>query len=220
MELTSAISKTTSSWAVGTGNGGLDTGTITDDTFYYIHVIKRTDTNVVDVLFSLSRTAPTLPANYTKFRVIGAIKTTTSDVSNVVARYIGSDIFVHYATLPALDVSGTGIDDQANQYSLPSIPNITGGLKGEVAIAADMNIVLDHASVQLLLTIGTPSGGAVPSATASPLAGARMLTTTGEVLHRMNRVPLLSGNVLEARSSGTSTTFRVQILGYYWPANV
>jgi hypothetical protein len=70
-----AIGKTTSAWAVGTGNGGLDTGAIANSTWYHFFIIKRPDTGVVDVLFSLSATAPTMPANYTLKRRIGAGKT-------------------------------------------------------------------------------------------------------------------------------------------------
>ncbi|MBP8183746.1 MAG: hypothetical protein KAX88_06565, partial [Rhodoferax sp.] len=67
-----AIAKTTSAWAVGTGNGGLDTGAIANSTWYHWFVIRRPDTGVVDALCSLSATAPTLPANYTQFRRIGS----------------------------------------------------------------------------------------------------------------------------------------------------
>lgn len=62
--LASAITKNTAnSWAVGTGNGSLDTGAIANST-YYGYLIQRSDTGVVDVLTSLSSTAPTMPANY------------------------------------------------------------------------------------------------------------------------------------------------------------
>lgn len=78
MTLTSAISKTTSAWAVGTGNGGIDTGAVANNTWYHFHEIQRVDTGVVDVLFSLSATAPTMPANYTLFRRIGSGRTNGS----------------------------------------------------------------------------------------------------------------------------------------------
>jgi hypothetical protein len=78
MALAAAITKTTVAWAVGNGNGALDTGAIAPNTWYHVHLIKRLDTNVVDVLFSLSPTAPTLPANYTVFRRLGAMKTDAS----------------------------------------------------------------------------------------------------------------------------------------------
>jgi hypothetical protein len=60
-------------WAVGTNAGGLDTGAI-GNSDYYIWLIKRVDTQVVDALFSLSSTAPTMPANYTLKRLIGWFK--------------------------------------------------------------------------------------------------------------------------------------------------
>lgn len=59
-------------WAVGSGNGGLDTGAIANTT-YYVHLIKRSDTQVVDALFSTSASAPTMPTNYTDRRRIGAL---------------------------------------------------------------------------------------------------------------------------------------------------
>jgi len=59
-------------WAVGTGNGGLDTGSIANTT-YHMWLIIRTDTGVVDVLFSASATSPTMPTNYDYKRRIGSI---------------------------------------------------------------------------------------------------------------------------------------------------
>ena len=51
-------------WAVGDAQGGLDTGSIANTT-YHVWLIKRSDTGVVDALFSASATTPTMPANYT-----------------------------------------------------------------------------------------------------------------------------------------------------------
>lgn len=78
MTLASSISKTTSAWAVGTGNGGIDTGAVAINTWYHVYLIKRPDTGVVDVLFSLSVSAPTMPTNYTLKRRIGSLKTNAS----------------------------------------------------------------------------------------------------------------------------------------------
>jgi hypothetical protein len=75
IELTAPITKTTAVWAVGTDAGGLDTGTIAASTWYHVFLITRSDTDVVDVLFSLSPTAPTLPTDYDFFRRIGSCKT-------------------------------------------------------------------------------------------------------------------------------------------------
>jgi len=70
-----AFAKTTGAWAAGSGNGGLDTGTIAINTWYHVFVIKRVDTGAVDVLLSTSVSAPAMPANYTVKRRIGSINT-------------------------------------------------------------------------------------------------------------------------------------------------
>lgn len=78
MVLASAYTKTTSAWAVGSGNGGLDSSTIANSTWYHAYLIKRPDTGVVDIAFSLSASAPTtggaIPSAYTMSRRIGSIK--------------------------------------------------------------------------------------------------------------------------------------------------
>jgi hypothetical protein len=66
-------------WAVGGGNGALDSGaSLAASTWYHVFVIMRIDTNIVDVLISTSVTAPTLPTSYTKKRRIGSILTNAS----------------------------------------------------------------------------------------------------------------------------------------------
>lgn len=78
MSLAASEAKTTSAWAVGTGQGGLDTGAIANSTWYHWYLIRRPDTGLVDVIFSLSASAPTLPTNYTQYRRILSAKTNGS----------------------------------------------------------------------------------------------------------------------------------------------
>lgn len=74
MNLGSALAKKLNvNWQVGTNQGGLDTGSITNGT-YHVFLIQRSDTGIVDVLFSLSATTPTMPANYDRKRRIGSIQ--------------------------------------------------------------------------------------------------------------------------------------------------
>lgn len=75
MKLSAAYTKTTGPWAVGSGNGALDVGTIANNTWYNVFEIARIDTNVVDILLSLSVNNPTLPPNYSIFRRIGSMLT-------------------------------------------------------------------------------------------------------------------------------------------------
>jgi hypothetical protein len=78
MSLGSAYTKTGSSWAVGSGNGGIDTGSIANNTWYHVWLIQRSDTSVVDVLFSTSASSPTMPSNYDRKRRIGSMLTNGS----------------------------------------------------------------------------------------------------------------------------------------------
>jgi hypothetical protein len=123
MELASALTKRIdASWAVGTGSGGLDgsesvAGTPDADTWYHVHLIKRDDTGVVDVLFSESPTAPTLPANYDYFRRIGAVLTDGS--ANILGFTQVGDLF--YWNSARLDHSGSAVSG-ANVLLTLSVP--------------------------------------------------------------------------------------------------
>ena len=80
MTLASTLTKQLdAAWAVGTNAGGLDTGTIANTT-YHVWLIKRSDTGVVDALFSTSATAPTMPASYDYRRRIGSIIRTAAAI--------------------------------------------------------------------------------------------------------------------------------------------
>jgi hypothetical protein len=59
-------------WAVGTNQGGRDTGAIADNT-WHVFAIRNPTTTVCDVLFSLSISAPTMPSGFTQKRRIASI---------------------------------------------------------------------------------------------------------------------------------------------------
>lgn len=101
-----AFSKTTGAWAVGSGNGSLDTGSVAASTWYHVFQIMRPDTGVVDYLLSTSATAPTMPANYTHKRRIGSIKTNAS--SQIIAFKQFEDSFFWAAIVGESPVNSTG----------------------------------------------------------------------------------------------------------------
>lgn len=117
MELASAISKTTSAWAVGSTNGALDTGTIANNTWYHVFEIKRPDTGVVDILVSTSASAPTMPTNYTLKRRIGSMRT---DGTAQWRKFIQlGDEFLH--DVPPGDVTAASPGTSGTSYAL-SVP--------------------------------------------------------------------------------------------------
>ena len=79
--LCQAITKTlqsSGSWTAGTGQNGLDTGARGNSLWYNIFEIVKNSDNTSDILYSLSRTAPTVPSGYTLVAWIGAIRTDAS----------------------------------------------------------------------------------------------------------------------------------------------
>ena len=124
-------------WAVGDDAGGLDTGSVAADTVYYLWVIMRSDTRVVDVIFSTSPTSGTLtlPASYDRVQLIGAI--TTNSSSNIKQFYhYGEDEFV-IVTDATVDITDTTITDATFE---------TGTLIAPANSEADIHLLVDNTS--------------------------------------------------------------------------
>jgi hypothetical protein len=115
MVLSSAMRKLlASAWVAGTGGSGLDTGAVTASTWYHVFLIMRPDTGLVDVLFSLSATAPTMPVNYTKKRRIGSILT---DVNGNISQFTQlGDEFLWIA--PIQNYNGVGINPTMTAFNV------------------------------------------------------------------------------------------------------
>lgn len=75
MKMLSVLTKTTAAWAAGNGVGGLFSGAIANNTWYYVYVIKNPTTGAVDWGYDISPTAPSLPVGYTLKRMVGAVRT-------------------------------------------------------------------------------------------------------------------------------------------------
>jgi hypothetical protein len=123
LRLTSAITKTTGAWAVGTGNGGLDTGSVAANTWYHVWLIQRPDTGVVDVLFSTSASAPTMPTNYTLRRRIGAFKTATG-TTNILTFVQDGDYFRWLASILDINVTNPGAAAVTRTLTVPTGVNV------------------------------------------------------------------------------------------------
>ncbi len=76
--LGAGVTKTTSAWVSGSGNGALDTGSVAINTCYHIFIIRNPTSSAVDILFSTSAVSPTMPSGYTQKRRIGAFRTDAS----------------------------------------------------------------------------------------------------------------------------------------------
>lgn len=118
MDIPSAMNKTTAAWAVGSGNGALDTGSIAANTWYHVFVIKRLDTQVVDVCISINAAGPSIPAGYSYYRRIGAMKTNGSSQWTKFVQF-GNEFFWD---TPTLDYVNTALSTAALTFTL-NVPN-------------------------------------------------------------------------------------------------
>lgn len=135
MSLASTITKRLdAAWAVGSGNGGLDTGSKAVSTWYYIWLIHRSDTGVTDVLFSVSSSAPTMPTNYDHKRLIWAVKTNAS--GNIEAYTQIGDAAI-YPTWD-FEVSASTATSITTQ-TLTKVPPLLG-------VLAELNVFLNNPS--------------------------------------------------------------------------
>ena len=74
LKLTTGLTKRLdAAWAVGTGNGALDAGSVAGNKGYHVFLIRRTSDGLLDVLMSLSAVNPVMPSGWAAFRRIGAI---------------------------------------------------------------------------------------------------------------------------------------------------
>lgn len=160
MTLASAMAKTTSAWAAGTGNGGLDTGTIANSTWYHFYQIAKAD-GTTDVLFSTSVSSPTMPSGYVYKRRIGSGRTNGS--AQWVKFVQDGDTFQW--DVPVADVNTSSTAANRTLYTL-SVP--TGlRVQANVSVAHFSSVTSTHAT---LLTDPSTADTA-PSLSAFTIAG-------------------------------------------------
>lgn len=106
-------------WAVGSGNGGIDTGAEATSTLYAVWLIKRPDTGVVDALFSTSFSAPTMPTNYTRKRLIGAI---FNDAAGAILAFKQVGDYFRYTGALAASVSDATITNDTFEVGTLNAP--------------------------------------------------------------------------------------------------
>jgi len=135
MALSSALTKRLDAgWAVGTNQGGLDTGVISNGT-YQVWLIQRSDTGVVDALFSASPTSPTMPTNYDRKRRIGAILRESAAI--VGFRQVGNT----FRRVAKIDRSSTGaLADTLLTISVPSSIVVEPIMTNNLSLGATSNV--------------------------------------------------------------------------------
>jgi hypothetical protein len=193
--LAAAISKTTAAWAVGTGNGGLDTGAIANNTWYHFYAIRRPDTGVVDVIFSTNASLPTLPASYTQYRRIGSGRTNGSAQWVKFVQF--GDLFLWDAAVIDVDATNPGTAAVTRTLTTPlgiktralitvGILGATSGPVGAVISSLDVSDQAGQAAATAALSGFTSSGISTNTANWGFMEQEVMTNTSSQVRSRLS----------------------------------
>ena len=186
-------------WAVGDDAGGLDTGSVAEDT-YHVFEIKRTDTGVVDILISLSLTSPTMPTNYDKKVYIGSWLTDSS--FNIIPGSWHFDDFLF--DNPALDVDTT-LGTTAALQTLP----VPDGIK----VMALCNYAWENSGDEGFVYISSPDvDDEAPSKTAAPLSTFKDDAGRQDAAKISTRTN--TSSQIRARADVTLEIWRISTLGW------
>jgi hypothetical protein len=168
LALASAYTKTTSAWAVGSGNGALDTGSIANSTWYHVYIIGRSDTGVEDILVSTSVSSPTMPTNYDYKRRIGSMKT---DGSAQWVKFIQDGDLFQWAA-PVADISATnpGTAAVTRTLTVPTGVNVIAKTQLQIVTASGGGAAYGYLS-DLATTDTAPAGAGITDTPVATTAG-------------------------------------------------
>jgi hypothetical protein len=205
------VKRIDASWTVGTGQGGMDTGAVANSTTYYIWAILRSDTGVVDVLFSLSATAPTMPANYDYKRIIGVFKTNgTSTLNTMTNELWGNMVKTRYGSL-VNEVSVSTLTASRTTYTLPEVPTAAG-----MSALLNCNVSKSATAVFAVIT-ALDEGDVVPTSTLNTLRGASAASGVASV---EVTVKLNSSAQFGARADSTGVDFNANLKAYFFNRSI
>lgn len=208
MTLAAITKRLDAAWAVGTAQGGLDTGAI-GDSDYHIWLIARSDTGVVDVLFSLSSTGPTMPANYDYKRLIGFFKR------------VGGAI----VAFKTYETEGGGIDLlwssptlDADLAATLTTSRRTDAVKAPLtfSVLAFLNVIILDATAGTRVWIYCPDQtDLAPSQTAAPLANAGNVGASANASASQLSIRTSATGTIAARADiATVDAYRVATMGF------
>lgn len=190
-------------WSLGAGGGSLDTGAIANSTWYHVYVIKRVDTGVVDVLTSLSASAPTLPTNYTLFRRIGAMKTTAGGVWQSFTQ--AGDEFLWSTAVTDVNVANLG--STPTMYTLASVPS---GLQMKARVRG----YATNATTNTFTVVGSTYETIAPNSPAGSITVSNSAASTSQGATFSLDILTDSAARIQAAASNASTTLVVVTYGW------
>lgn len=206
MQLSSSITKQLdAAWAVGTNQGGRDTGSIADTT-YHVWLINRPDTGVTDVLFSTSASSPTMPANYTKKKRIGSI----IRVSGTILAFVqsGKDFLLNVSRQD-IDATNPGTSAILRTLTVPQGVQVKAIISASVYPGTTTGLMMYISSPSIADT--TPQGGS----TAAP-TGPGTVCADQQVGVTVLRCLTNTSSQVRSRLAASGASDRIGIHTYGW----
>lgn len=205
----SALTKRSdANWTVGNNQGALDTGAV-GNSDYYIWVIARSDTGVVDYLFSLSSTAPTMPTNYDFKRLIGWFKRVGG---TIVAFHTyeteGGGLEFQWDS-PTLDVNLANTLTTARRTDAVKVPL-------NFSTIAHLNVTLQDGAASANVWIYSPDqSDLAPSTSVAPLQNYDYLTSNTKGRQLFIRTSA-TGTIAARADLATVDLYAVSTMGFRW----
>jgi hypothetical protein len=214
----SIIKRSDASWVVGTNQGALDgsesvAGTPDVSTGYYVWLIMRSDTGVVDVLLSESGTAPTMPTNYDHKRLIWWVYNNASgdirpffQVGNKCIWGTPSGTAAINSTITSASVTTIALHPASNN-SVHEVPALLG-------VVADINANVSNATsaAQAEVASALRSDASFSSLRANIAAGASTQFGYGQL-----QAPVDGSGQIKAKAAAASTTLNASVMGFWFP---
>ncbi|MFQ6333196.1 hypothetical protein [Methylophilus sp. 3sh_L] len=189
------------------GAGGLDTGAVTTSTWYYIFGITKDD-GTKAFLGSLSSTAPTLPAGFTKWARIGSLRTdATANKFPLAFKQMGTE--VRYIVSAGSNVQGMRImaSGTAGSPSTPTwVPVATGAFIPPTAYKILVSALFNTAtSSQIGMVAPNNNYGAFADPSNPPPIAFAGSASTGGAAYQTTEMLLESSNIFWASSHTTTS---------------
>jgi hypothetical protein len=190
------------SWAAGSTNGGMATGTVGNTTWYHVHLIRKTADGTIDAMFDTSLTAANIPAGYTGYRRVGSVLTDGS--ANIINFYQVGDDFFWLDPVLNINTANPGASAVSATMSLP----LGVVVKGLLAVS-----LLDSYSDNIIYISSLNVTDAAASATCMSVA--TMVNTGAEVGSQVIAYTNTSSQIRYRTSySAATTTIKISTLGW------
>lgn len=204
---TALIKKSDATFVAGTNQGALDTGAVGNNG-YYVFLIMRADLTAVDILYSLSSTAPTMPANYTFKRLIGWFFRTGGSIVAFVTYELPGGGLEFLWKVPTLDI---------NLANTLTTSRRTDALKVPLSIStlANINVALADVGNPTAWICCPDQTDAAPSTTAAPLNS--IMSEASAAVYVNMKVRTSAAGLIAARAlTSTVDLYAVSTLGFEW----